>query len=127
MNEKRDPAFRFVIFSDKRGVFLGAVKGLAYWSLDGNPKQDAPTFHDEAEAEKYWAAAYVVKPATERRCVEVIVDLPDNRVSAQVCRDRALPWNLPAEPSRRSTVAPSGPHRVPGTLNPQDEADKGGE
>ncbi len=83
-----------VIHTKNKGVFLGAVAGLAFWSkLEHLEMPDAQTFPDEAAARQFvgsWLPEAQAEESIEFAEVEADVD---DRASAEACVKAGLdPW-----------------------------------
>lgn len=94
MKFKKWDKSRYVIFSDEHGVMQEHGPDGIYWSITNSRLSSAITFANEEEAKVYADEAKKKFPNfPEYRMVEVIPDLPHNRVSREACAKRLLPWN----------------------------------
>jgi hypothetical protein len=86
---------RFVICSERDGVYIGSAMGLGFWSLlDPVGQEAAVTFESVEQAKEVMATWECVAELGELRLVEVEADVHDHYASVASCVAAGLPaWD----------------------------------
>lgn len=83
----------FVIFNDKKGIYLGRKEGgFASWSLEGTPKEVmAPVFLGKKDFKDHLKGYQELKDFPEYRLIEVFPDVEDSFATKAACSAALLP------------------------------------